>query len=405
MKSIKKPILSMVLILSILVTLCTSTFAEELKSTEHWAAKQVNEWCQKGYIKGCTDGQLHLDDNISKAEFIALINRAFNFTKTAQVSYSDISKGSWYYNDIAKALAAGYLEYGSSTLNPGSLITKADAALILSRLLKLDTSSTKAIEQLKDYDIIPSQVKGALNAAVDKNYFKPSKDGYIQPSNPITRAQAITVLYKASGGQINEKTIPEITAESELSGWLIDKHCSGKVSDPAAHKVMCAKMESCQMSGFGILVPQNNGEFKFYKFDQNGHNLAKGIVERTKKENNLSIKVTGVIEGELFKVISITETEAVEQQLTGWLIDKHCAEKAKDPSAETKMCLQMKSCSSSGYGVIIKASTGSYKFYKFDDNGSKLASEYLETTSKDKNIIITVKGIIKDEIFNVLTLN
>lgn len=82
-------------------------------------------------------------------------------------------------------------------------------------------------------------------------------------------------------------------------------------------------------------------------------------------------------------------------QLKGSLIDEHCFA-LKEPDKDTKMCLNMKKCEASGYGVAVKQSNGKYKFYKFDAAGNVLAKKILKSTKKDKNITIAVTGTVKN---------
>ncbi|CAH8249100.1 S-layer homology domain-containing protein [Paenibacillus melissococcoides] len=46
----------------------------------HWAEKAMTEWKEKGLLRGYADGSLQPNRAVSRAEFAALINRAFPFT-------------------------------------------------------------------------------------------------------------------------------------------------------------------------------------------------------------------------------------------------------------------------------------------------------------------------------------
>ena len=50
---------------------------------------------------------------------------------------------------------------------------------------------------------------------------------------------------------------------------------------------MCAQMESCKASGYGLIM-----EGRFLKFDKAGDEMALAFLETTKKEAHLSIIVT-----------------------------------------------------------------------------------------------------------------
>ena len=104
---------------------------------------------------------------------------------------------------------------------------------------------------------------------------------------------------------LSEKT-KEAPVIVELTGWLIDKCCSGTI-DPVKHTLKCLQMESCAATGYGILVQQANGSFKFYKFDQKGHSLAVEYVKKATKKDNITITVKGTWDGDILKVSSFAE--------------------------------------------------------------------------------------------------
>ncbi|MGI6145153.1 MAG: S-layer homology domain-containing protein, partial [Peptococcia bacterium] len=51
----------------------------------HWAVRQISDWLNKDLVGGYTDGTFKPDNSITRAEFIALVNRAFGFTETVPV--------------------------------------------------------------------------------------------------------------------------------------------------------------------------------------------------------------------------------------------------------------------------------------------------------------------------------
>ena len=63
-------------------------------------------------------------------------------------------------------------------------------------------------------------------------------------------------------------------------------------------------------SGYGVIIRnKETGKYNFYKFDEKGDEIAKKLLEVTKKIDNLLIKVRGTMdkETEIIKVKSIVE--------------------------------------------------------------------------------------------------
>jgi hypothetical protein len=104
-------------------------------------------------------------------------------------------------------------------------------------------------------------------------------------------------------------------APVQVQGILIDQMCSSKadvriVSGPRleggmivaeAHTRQCALMPACERSGYGVFTYDN----KFLKFDSAGSRKALAALRASKKEDDLKVEVTGVIEGDMIKVASL----------------------------------------------------------------------------------------------------
>lgn len=105
---------------------------------------------------------------------------------------------------------------------------------------------------------------------------------------------------------VGSVSVMAMEMDQEYQGWIIDKCCSG-TKDPLSHTLMCLRMKSCAATGYGILVKQADGSLVFYKFDEAGHNLAVAYVNRTARQNDVTITVTGVWDGDVLKVSTLQE--------------------------------------------------------------------------------------------------
>jgi hypothetical protein len=108
----------------------------------------------------------------------------------------------------------------------------------------------------------------------------------------------------------------------------------------------------------------------------------------------------------LFNGFSRADDKKDVQTVTGILIDQHCGEKMMkkdDPEAaaaeHTKSCATADACAASGYCVI----TGKHML-KFDDAGNKLAKDFLAKTDKEKDLKVTVTGMVHDDQIDVTSL-
>ena len=73
---------------------------------KHWAQAYIEKAVAKGLVKGFSDGTFKPDKPVTRAEFTAMANRMLGNTGYETLRFSDVSRTEWYYNDVAKALAA-----------------------------------------------------------------------------------------------------------------------------------------------------------------------------------------------------------------------------------------------------------------------------------------------------------
>lgn len=164
----------------------------------------MTHWISKNWIQGYEDGSFKPENSITRAEFMALVNRSFDVKTTAGANFKDLKSTDWSYNDVMKAVGAGYIEgYEDQTIRPANKINREEAVVMISRLLKLD-SSVNASTGFKDEGQISAWSRGAVNAAVAKHFVDGYSDKSFQPKKEITRAEAVVMLDRALPAQDNK---------------------------------------------------------------------------------------------------------------------------------------------------------------------------------------------------------
>jgi len=95
--------------------------------------------------------------------------------------------------------------------------------------------------------------------------------------------------------------IPALAAmENYKDVPVVDVNCSKKVApDPDAHPRACAL--KCVASGFGIVTKDK----QFLKFDAEGNTKIGEALKASDKKDHLHVDVSGDVQGDTLKVISI----------------------------------------------------------------------------------------------------
>lgn len=164
----------------------------------HWAQRQLQSFVDDGYLEGYEDGTYRPNDKATRAEFSALMNRVAGLTQeSADIQkFEDVSANRWYYADLAKGLAAGYLAGTTpTTMEPNASATREQAFAMLARLLKMTDGDTAVLARFSDGGSVSRYARGCIAALVSAGIVSGYPDGTLLPQGTLTRAEAVMILY------------------------------------------------------------------------------------------------------------------------------------------------------------------------------------------------------------------
>ncbi|MFC3803839.1 DUF4838 domain-containing protein [Cohnella sp. GCM10012308] len=165
----------------------------------HWAEESLKKWASIGLIKGYSDGTFQPDRTVNRGEAFALINRSFGLNEQVPIDFSDLAVSDWEYEDVAKALKAGYITgYSDGTIGARQRLSRLEAAIMIARLLGLEPKEDHtAINAFTDADQIPTWGKEAVAAMVTAQVMQGYGDKSFKPNAFITRAEIVVILDRA----------------------------------------------------------------------------------------------------------------------------------------------------------------------------------------------------------------
>ncbi|MDF1618293.1 alpha/beta fold hydrolase [Petrocella sp. FN5] len=228
MKGLKKGAKKLIaIILSLAISIPALTISASAKSDieNHWAGNTIKEWMEKGLASGYGDGSFKPDNSITRAEFMNLVNNAFGYSAEAEIQFSDVTEGIWYYNVIQKAVAAGYLGgYPDGTMQPNKLISRQEAAIVIAKVKAL-TPNTDATMNFTDSSEMASWSNGYIGAVIEAGLMDGYPDGSFKPTAQIKRAEAIVALNHAMRTLIYDKvgTYGPVTGAERIEGNVLVK--------------------------------------------------------------------------------------------------------------------------------------------------------------------------------------
>ncbi|WP_339179812.1 InlB B-repeat-containing protein [Paenibacillus sp. FSL R5-0701] len=217
----------------------------------HWAEQKIQSWIENGSLKGYQDGSVKPNSAITRAEFITLVNRMFGFADTSTANFKDLSPSNWAYNDVAKALNAGYVKgYSDNTFHPGANVSRQEAATMISSILGLDTSSSEGIRQFTDAGKIPTWSQGSIAAVIEKGIMKGYPDGTFQAQKQLTRAEAIVLIDSA----LNNRTVAKETLSIDTPGTYGSAQETKVVNGDVIINVAGVTLENYEIKGDLLLA-------------------------------------------------------------------------------------------------------------------------------------------------------
>lgn len=100
-----------------------------------WFNTAVSTMAELGIIKGYPDGTFGSNDPITRAEFAAIAARFDSSSVSTKANFKDI-EGHWAELEISKAAANGWVNgYADNTFKPDQNITRAEAMALINRVL------------------------------------------------------------------------------------------------------------------------------------------------------------------------------------------------------------------------------------------------------------------------------
>ena len=155
----------------------------------HWAENQIEEAMEWGWIDS-----FRPDDSITRAEFVKIVNRVFNFTEATDIKFNDVNINDWFYNEISIAVNSGYIDgYEDNTFKPNDKISRQEVAKIITTIKNNYDENIDKIYNYKDYQKVSNWAISFVEGAIEARYMGVSEVEF-RPQDNITRAESVVTL-------------------------------------------------------------------------------------------------------------------------------------------------------------------------------------------------------------------
>ena len=164
----------------------------------HWAESEISFLIDRGIVQG-VDGNLHLEANVTRAEFIALLVRSMGLSAVAyQGGYDDVQADAWYADTIQAAADAGIVQGSDGQMRPDDPITREEMAKMAVSAYEVVCPGSDVAEEVQyaDADQISEWALNYIAKAAGLELIRGFEDGSFRPRASSLREQTMVVVYR-----------------------------------------------------------------------------------------------------------------------------------------------------------------------------------------------------------------
>ncbi|MBK1990587.1 S-layer homology domain-containing protein [Sphaerospermopsis aphanizomenoides BCCUSP55] len=234
-------------------------------SSNYWASQFIQQLSQRGVIAGFPDGTFRPEEPVTRAQFAAMINKAFNKSALRQpINFNDVPSNYWAYTAIRQAYTIGFLSgYPGNVFKPNQAIPREQVLVSLANGLDYVPSSNveSTLQYYNDSNSISGYARSPIAAATDRrivvNY---PNVKFLNPGVTATRAQVAAFIYQAlvSSNQASAINSPYIvslvTTPPPLTSVTIPQGTIIPVKYEKAKKILVTKDETAPLT---LITSQN----------------------------------------------------------------------------------------------------------------------------------------------------
>jgi hypothetical protein len=154
-----------------------------------WASDAIEKWSNAEVLKGF-NGNFRPNEKITRAEFAVLLNKLMKYD-AGKAEFSDVKPTDWFYEHISALAAAGVLSGSDGKAMPNEVISRQDAAVLLTKAFNIKKSDSELT--FNDTDKISEYAKKAVAALLERKFVSGKPGNTFDPTGGLTRAEAAAI--------------------------------------------------------------------------------------------------------------------------------------------------------------------------------------------------------------------
>ena len=193
------------LCLAVMMILSVTVYAAFPDCEDHWASEAVEYWSspdgsgREQILTGYPDGNFRPDKSITRAEAAVIMARLLGLQAEERLpSFYDVPMDHWAYSAVEACRSFGLITGFEGKFRPEDRITRQEAVTILMRACDLpeDSGSETALDSVSDKDDIAAWARESFSVLLGQDVLSGFPDGTLKPFGPTSRAEFSTMMMK-----------------------------------------------------------------------------------------------------------------------------------------------------------------------------------------------------------------
>lgn len=178
-----------------------ASYTDVAASKYPWAITAIEDLGSRGIFDSVA-GRFRPADRVTRAEFVAMLVKAFKLDMTPVGTFKDVKPGYKYYREIMTARQFGIVSGDNQGyFRPERPITRQDAAVVINNALKavkkpLQSDDPAILERFVDKHLIQSYALFPVTAVVREGLMNGKSAILFGPRDFTTRAEAAVIVYR-----------------------------------------------------------------------------------------------------------------------------------------------------------------------------------------------------------------
>jgi hypothetical protein len=172
----------------------------------HWAKSAVNGLGSRMIISGIGNGMFAPDQDITRAEFAAILVRGLGLKlETGETAFPDVKATDWYHDAIQTAYAYHFISgFEDGSFHPTDKVTREQAMAMIAKAMTLTGLKTNFLDQETNAALAPFQdtadvshwARNSIAACLQSGIVSGRTDTELAPKAFMTRAEVAVMIQK-----------------------------------------------------------------------------------------------------------------------------------------------------------------------------------------------------------------